>query len=425
MKRQAIERRSPSVAGLSIALLAVLTTACQRPATDNNAPATAATGQTPAAKPAKAAPTDFEALARRLVTQSAGVKEGEVVLISGQPSDAELLEDLAVNVRKAGAFPLVLYSSDRMSQRMFFDVPDKYDTQLDKADMGLIGMVDATIDIGNATAENLFEGADPKRAAARAKAAEPIAQEMMKRNVRTIEIGNNLYPTSWRADRYGMSEDELSRMFWEGVGLDHNQLQARGEQVRTALAGGDEVRITHPNGTDLKLSIKGRPVFVSDGVISDAERAAGGAAVNVYLPAGEVYITPVAGSAEGKVVQTHSYFRGKQIDDLTLSVSGGKVIAMSGTGPGYAGFKAIHDAVADPRKEEFGFLDFGINPKVRLPADSRLGTWVPAGSVTVGAGNNTWAGGDNTVGFGNPVFLPGSTVTLDGKTIVENGALKL
>jgi hypothetical protein len=44
---------------------------------------------------------------------------------------------------------------------------------------------------------------------------------MLKRGVRTIEIGNNLYPTSWRAERYGMSEDDLSKMFWSGVNTDY------------------------------------------------------------------------------------------------------------------------------------------------------------------------------------------------------------
>ena len=40
----------------------------------------------------KAPPTDLEQLAQRLVTQSAAVKEGEIVLVSGGPQDLELIE---------------------------------------------------------------------------------------------------------------------------------------------------------------------------------------------------------------------------------------------------------------------------------------------------------------------------------------------
>jgi leucyl aminopeptidase (aminopeptidase T) len=424
---------SPTVTALSLALLAGMA-ACQRPGTNANAPA-AAPAESASSAPAAAtattataptrAPTDLEQLAGRVVTQSAGVKEGEIVLINGQPTDGELLEDLAVNVRKVGGFPIVTYDTDRLDKRLFFDVPPQYDAQPDKAGMGLAGLANVVINISDSATEDLLAGADPARMAARAKAGEAINQALLKRGVRTVELGNNLYPTPWRAQRYGMSADDLSKLFWNGVNMDYTAVQAQGDRVKAALAAGDEVHVTNPNGTDLTLHIKGRPVLVSDGVLSDAERKAGGAAASIYLPAGEVYTTPVAGRAEGKVVQTHTFFRGKPIDNLTLTVSGGKVTAMTGSGDGWADYKAAYDATTDPRKDAFGFIDLGINPNVRLPADSTIGSWVPAGAVTVGAGNNSWAGGDNTVPWGSVLFLPGSTVTLDGKTIVDNGALKL
>ena len=417
---------------LAAALAAVVVLAhagCQRsPAPADTATATPTESQTvpetgPAA-PAKAAYTDLEQLAQRLVTQSAAVKEGEVVYITGRTQDAELLENIAVNVRKAGGFPLIEYSSDRLSKRMFFDVPDKYDSQTDALDNKLAEVVDVIINVDNGTAENLFEGADPKRMAARGKAEEAVVQKFVKR-ARNVELGNNLYPTAWRAQRYGMSEEDLARTFWNGVNVDYSELQSRGEQVKAAIAAGNEIHITNPNGTDLKLRVQGRPVLVSDGVASEADRKAGVAASAAFLPAGEVYTTPVPGSAEGKLVQSHAFFRGKPIDNLTLTVAEGKVTGMSGEGAGYADLKAAYDAVEDPRKDLLGFVDFGINPNVKLPADSKIGNWVPAGTVTVGTGGNLWAGGDNSVTYGQVVFLPGSTVTLDGKPIIENGTLKL
>lgn len=419
-------------AALWVAILPVLV-ACQRPASDT-ADTAAGTGAVPppapatapaASPPAVAATTDLEQLAQRLVTQSAAVKEGELVMITGRPHDAELLENIAVNVRKVGAFPMIEYSSDRLARRLFFDVPEKYDSQVPGWGSKLTGAANVLISLGNATTENLFEGADPKRMAERGKAGESIGLALQKNNVRTVEIGNNLYPTPWRAERLGMAPDELAKMFWNAVNMDYGDLQARGDQVKAALAGGNEVHITHPNGTDLKLQIRGRLVLVSDGVISAEDIKRGGPAVSVYLPAGEVYTTPVAGTAEGKLVDSRSFYRGQQIDNLTLTIAGGKVTAMSGSGPGYAAFKAEYDAVTDPRKDLFGYIDLGINNNVKLPASSQVGNWVPAGTVTVGTGSNTWAGGDNSVAYGINVSLPGSTVTLDGKPIVEGGELKL
>src|SRR5687767_16023102 len=73
-------------------------------------------------------------LAKRLVTQSAGVKEGDHVLIVGGARDLELLEDVAINVRRLGAFPLITVTSDRLNQRMITEVPAKYDTQISEFD---------------------------------------------------------------------------------------------------------------------------------------------------------------------------------------------------------------------------------------------------------------------------------------------------
>ena len=393
----------------------------EAPETDSAAaPAPDATAAAPATPP-----TDFNQLAQRLVTQSAAVKEGDLVWISGRPHDAALLESIAVEVRKAGAFPTIQYSSDELSKRLFFDVPAQYDSQADGWGTALAETADVVINLDNGTSENLFEGADPKRVAARGKANEAIGQAFMRNNVRTVEVGNNLYPTPWRAERFGMDAAALSKMFWDGVNLDYAELEARGEAVRKALAAGDTLHITHPAGTDLRLRVQGRPVLVSDGVLSEADLERGGASASVYLPAGEVYTTPVPGSAEGTLVVPHWYYRGKAVDNLTLTFKGGQVTAVSGEGPGFADMKADYDAVDDARKAQFAFFDLGINPNVALPAESRVGNWVPAGTVTVGTGNNTWAGGDNSVPHSITASLPGASVTLDDTPIVDAGELKL
>ncbi|HEV8695747.1 MAG TPA: aminopeptidase, partial [Lysobacter sp.] len=315
-------KRQLNAAALAVAV-AIALIACQRTtpevATSTN-PATPAPETAPAAEPAKAAYTDLEQLAQRLVTQSAAIKEGEIVYITGRTQDAELLEDIAVNVRKVGGFPLIEYSSDRLDKRLFFDVPEKYDAQANALGRKLADNVNVVITVANATSENLFEGADPKRMAARGKANEPVMQAFAKK-VRNIEIGNNLYPTSWRAQRFGMSDDDLARTFWNGVNIDYSELQGRGEQVKAALAAGNEVHITNPNGTDLKVRVQGRPVLVSDGVVTAEDMKRGGVAAAAYLPAGEVYTTPVPGTAEGKVVHTRTFFRGKQVDNLTLTIA--------------------------------------------------------------------------------------------------------
>jgi aminopeptidase len=386
--------------------------------------ATTVPAATPGPAAPRKAPTDLEQLAERLVNQSAAIKGGELVLISGGAQDQELLENIAVHARKVGAFPLVALSSDRLAKRLFFDVPDKLDSQADVIGLKLAESFNAIISVNSNLDEAIMAGADPKRQAVRAKAAQPVLESLLKHKVRQVEVGNGLYPTAWRAKRFGMSDDELTRTFWDGVNVDYSSLAARAEQVKATLAAGSEIQITDASGSDLKVRVQGRPIYSSDGIISPEEAQKGGAASSVYLPAGEVYVTPVAGTAEGKLVRPREYYQGQEIQNLTLTFAAGKLTSMTGSGPGFAPLKALYDAAGEG-KDLFAVVDLGINPNVKLPASAAVGTWVPAGTITVGIGNNLWAGGNNKSSYAYYVSVPGTTVTLDGKSIIEKGQLKI
>ena len=364
---------------------------------------------------------DLDALAAKLVTQSARIQEGELVQITGDPKDAEVLEDLAVQVRKQGAFPLVTLTSDRLMRRLFDDVPAKFDTQAPDWDLKLAGLCDVQFNIQSAD-DAALAGAPTERMAAQQKTYQPVYETIRKRNVRLIDLGNGLYPTPSQARQFGLSEQELAKLFWGGVNVDYDQLQATGEKVKQALADGKEIRLTNPNGTDLTANIEKRKVMVSDGVISDEKRKKGGAACWTYLPAGEVYVSTASGTAEGRVVVDRLFYKGKEVRDVVLGVKGGRMVSLEAKANGdelQADFKAAAEG-----KDRVGVIDVGINPNVRPPAGGKVLTYMQAGMVSLSVGNDTWAGGDDNSPLGVPFYLPGSTLTVDGKAIVEKGELK-
>ena len=374
--------------------------------------------------PKKTAAYDAEAISNRLVTQVAGVKEGDVVFISGGTRDLEMLEDLVVDTRKVGAFPLFTLNSDRVAKKYYEEVPEKYDTQPPDFELKLATLPTVAISIDANEIEGLLADVSPTRLANTAKTEQPVGELFQKRNVRQVAVGNDLYPTEWRAKRFGISQDELTKTFWSAVNSDYSGIQATGEKLKTSLSAGKELHITSAEGTDLKVKIEARPFFVSDGIISAEDVQKGGPAVSVYLPAGEVYSTPVAGSAEGKVVIAQQFYRGKEMTNLTLVFAAGKMTSMTGSGPGFDAMKKDYDAVTDPGKDLFSYIDFGINPNLKIWPASKVGNWVQAGMVSLGTGNNMWAGGDNKASFDAGGHLPGCTVTLDGKTIIEKGEWK-
>lgn len=361
-----------------------------------------------------------KSVAEKVVVQSAGVKEGDLVLVVGSDEDLPLLEDMAVEVSKRGGTALVSVGTQQLNRRLYDEVPAKFDSQEPEMTLKLAGIVDVIITTEPNEGRTL-KGVPAARIAARAKAAAPIAQLMRKRGVRTVALGNGLYPTAERAEQFGVSREDLATMMYGGVDADYTSLQATGEQVRKTLASGRELRITNTNGTDLKVGISGRSVSVNDGIISAEENKKGGAATSVWLPAGEVYLTPVPGTATGTFIVDRFFFQGKPIEALRLEFKAGRLTSMTAKG-GLEALQAAYEA-AGAGKDLLGVIDVGINRSIESPERSPVHVWGKAGTVTVVTGGNTWAGGDNEANFAFATHSPGSTLTVDGKPLVQDGKL--
>jgi leucyl aminopeptidase (aminopeptidase T) len=363
---------------------------------------------------------DTRELAAKLV-RSAAVKEGDIVLITAGVDDWQLLEDLTVEVRKMGAWAITTPASEELTRRLVDEVPPSLDAQTPRRDLALAGIADVTIAIEFIQSDLLLAHVSPDRVAAQASAFRPVTETLFKRGVRQVSLGNGLLPTPMAANRWGVSQEDLTRLYWAGLNTDYDALQATATAVAGVLGSGSTLRLTHTNGTDLTMNIAGQSAIASDGVISDADMAKGGGARSVYLPAGEAFIAPVSGSAEGKLVVDHLYFQGQDVQNLQITFVAGRVTAMTADS-GIEPLRALFDA-SDAGKDALSAIDIGLNPDVTIPPGSTLRTWVPAGMVTIGIGNNQWASGTNTSAFFLPAFLPGSTLEVDGNAIVRNGEL--
>jgi leucyl aminopeptidase (aminopeptidase T) len=360
-------------------------------------------------------------LARNIVSRSARVREGDLVQITGTPGDIGMLEDLAVQVRAAGADPLITVTSDRLNRRFFDEVPARFDKHPPRFALALAGLVNAMISVeGND--ESALAGVPAERMAAVQKAAEGVNKKLLERSVRTVSLGNGLYPTATRAKRFGLTVAQLRRLYEDGLAVDGEKMRAVGAKLQKVFSSGKVVRVTSPEGTDVTAQIAGRPVLVSDGVLTAEKEKKGGAACMTWLPAGEVYVTPVPGSARGKVVVPLAFWQGQEIRKLTLTFAAGKLTAMTAES-GLERFEAVYKAHGKG-KEQFGAIDVGINPGVKLPKGSKAVNYVAAGTVTVALGNNAWAGGDNGVFFGLSCHLPGCTLRVDDAVVVERGTLQ-
>lgn len=372
------------------------------------------TAQTPIEK--------HETLAKKLVNQCANIHENDFVLISGSVRDSDLMDEIAIQVRKVGAFPLVTLSSEQRNRRYYDVVPAKYDTQTPDLDVQLANIITATITIDAGETLDLFEDVPPERMAAVSETYTVFSEIYDERNIRGVNLGNGLYPTNDLAKQFDMTKEDLSKQFWNGVNTDYEKLEKIGESIKSKLTGGKKIQITSQSGTDLSFEITDRPVMVSDGVISDEEKKMGSPACYVWLPAGEVYLAPVPGTAEGKVILDRHFYQGKEIKKLTLKFEAGKLVSMSAES-GLEPYKARYDA-AGKGKDEFSLVDIGINPSVEIIPASKMVAWMVSGMISVGHGNNSWLGGENNSAYGSAYYLSEATLKVDGKVIVDKGVLK-
>ncbi|HEX4947217.1 MAG TPA: aminopeptidase [Blastocatellia bacterium] len=396
------------------------TTSTEKAATASSTTATTANADAGAAltKP------DYNAIAQKLVTQCVGVKEGDLVLINGGAGYTDFMDAVVVETAKVGGAPFANYVSDAANKRLDAEMPAKYDTRLDPFWMkALHPNLNVQILLPNEQ-DDWVTQIPVERQVTRRKTTVAMNEDYNKRNIRLVEVNNGLAPTVANAKRRGIPQAQLAKLFWDGVNVDYAMLQAKCDAVQATLATGNEVHITHTNGTDLKFRITKQPIFTSDGVISAEDAKRGGMAATVYLPAGEVYLPIVLGSAEGKLVVERMLENGKEIRGLTLNFSAGKLTAMTAASGNLAELKARYEA-SDANKSFLSGLDLGTNPQLKISNLDPTGAYVEAGTITFSVGSNHWLGGKHISNFDMAPRLIGGTLKVDGKVVVENGGLKL
>jgi leucyl aminopeptidase (aminopeptidase T) len=364
---------------------------------------------------------DMRSVARNLV-QAGMVKQGDKVLITGSIRDAALLEDIAVEAMRVGAHPLITLTSDRILRRSYDEVPARFDNVTSPVGRLLVDEFDVQINLDVGENEAVLAGVPMARRSARLKAGQPNTDAFFKRRVRSVNLGNGLYPTATLSRRLGVNQSDLAAAFWRAAAVSPTSLRTRANGIRQVFANGQVVTLTAPNGTNISFRVDADRALISDGALTEERVKQGSAAASTWLPAGELMLPAANGTANGKIVLDRFLWDGRLIRGLTLVFDKGSLTSITATND-MSGLKAAYDA-AGGAKDRFGYIDIGVNPETRLPVGSGRIVWTAPGSVVIGFGDNRGFGGTNTSDFGMAAQLSGATVTVDGKPVVANGRLR-
>lgn len=176
-------------------------------------------------------------------------------------------------------------------------------------------------------------------------------------------------------------------MFFTSMAVDWQALAARTSRLAAAVNSAVAIELTTPDGTGLSFSIEGRRAEGDDGLLT-----APGSFGN--LPAGEVYLAPLEGTAEG-VMRIHYAPTRKLTVPLALTITGGEVTAVAGDDPHR---EWLETKFAESRKNRnIAELGIGTNDRATRP-DNVLEAEKILGTVHIAFGDNT--------GFGGTVSTP-------------------
>jgi 2,5-dihydroxypyridine 5,6-dioxygenase len=312
--------------------------------------------------------------ARRVVRAVLAVRPGEaVVVVRDATSDAAVGEALAAAVAAAGATPVTVAMPPLAVGGQ--EPPRPVAAALRAADA-------AILHAGYA----LFHTAAVRAALAA--------------GVRTVDM--------WGVD--------AALMVAGGMAADHAEIERLTRAVAARLAAGDRVRLTTAAGTDLRLSVRGRRCTPLG---ADASRPGGHCA----LPAGEVAVAPVPGSAEGVIVDPYVLERRDlafRREPFVMELADGEVQGVHGGREAEAVAAMI--AAVGPCARQVAEFALGTNRWCRLGATLREAkkAW---GTAHVAIGDSRSLGGDVDCPVHMDIVLRAPTVTLDGEVLVADGRL--
>ncbi len=199
------------------------------------------------------------------------------------------------------------------------------------------------------------------------------------------------------------------------MNVDWKDLAKTTRELARAMGAAHSIRIKTKNGSLLGLSAKGRKVFADTGILR--KRGAFG-----NLPAGEVFLAPVEGSARGRLVLEWGPTR-QFSSPVVLTIQDGYITDITGTDEHAAYLRSK----LSERKDNGNIAELGIgtNRAARRP-DNILESEKIFGTVHIALGDNSSFGGKVKTPFHQDYVFFHPTVTVirgDGsrKLILKSG----
>jgi len=354
-------------------------------------------------------------LARRVLAENLRVRKGESVVIESWAHSLAYARAFVREARRLGARPTVLYEDEGA----FWDAVKARQlsgfSSLSDAEKGALKGCDVYIYFwgpeDRPRAQRLPERVQEKLAGFNPEWYE-TASEAGVRGCR-MTIGQATDPA---AGDFGFTGPAWRERMVRAGSVESAALLRSGRKVARALKSGRELRIRHPNGTDVRLKLGRVRTRIDTGQVDEAarKRPFGMLANN---PTGQVFAAIDGARAEGTVVSNRAVYLGSDLyDRLRWTFSAGHLTERS-AGKGRAKFERDF-AKAPKGRDVLGLLSIGLNPESKqlFPLED-----TEEGAVLFGIGNNAFVGGKIRIPYQGYALVGGATVSVDGAPIARSG----
>lgn len=237
----------------------------------------------------------------------------------------------------------------------------------------------------------------------------PVQQSITHTNANRTAIGRG-------ARGVMLSQYNPSMLYRGGIHADFESLRPLCLEVGELLAGCDRVHLTTPAGTDLRLSLAGRPSNPHSGIVRNPGEV-------TTVPNVECSSSPIEGTAEGVIVADASipyYGVGLLLEPVRFDVREGRVSRISG-GHQAEFLDRLLARQGDPAVYNIAQISFGLNPHCPMEGVMLHDEGV-YGTCHIGIGTSVLLGGEvkTLTHFDALMWKP--TLELDGEVVLRDGA---
>lgn len=363
----------------------------------------------------------LDKLAKVLVEYSAGIKEGDLVRLSGSSIGTPLLEALYEAALKAGANPFFRITPDEAPDIFYASADDKQLEYINPLAVQEIETIDVSIGLWADSNTKSMTSVDPRKQAKVSSARKPIMKVFFDRAAKKeLRWCGTQYPTAASAQDAEMSLREYEQFVFNAGLLNFDdpvaewkKVEATQQKVVDYLNGKKEVHFKTDAGTDLLVNVEDMTWINCCG--------------HENFPDGEVFTGPNLAAKDGGVNGAVHYsfpavHHGREVHDIVLTFEKGRVVDAKAS-------KNLDFLLGmldqDEGARALGEIAIGTNYQITRYTKNTLFDEKIGGTfhAAVGAGYPE-TGNSNTSGLHWDMVCDlrtGGTITVDGEVISKDG----